>query len=118
MWRTAYQHRGRNPFVRCSKTGDAMADRMKREDQPDGSDRLSGSWRAVVAAWAVVVLLVVFSAGAEALAARHITPPRHTDLAGAVIPRHDPACAEVPTGACPGFALILTQMERNGYPLW
>ena len=95
-----------------------MVDGLKREAQPDGTDRLSGSWRAVAAAWALVVMLVVLSAGAEAFAARHVAPPRHTALGGAVIPRHDPACAEIPTGACPGFAVTVTQMERNGYPLW
>jgi len=98
--------------------GDAMVDSMNPEPQSDSTDRLPGSWRAVVAAWALVLLLVVLSAGAEAFAARHATAPGHARVAGVVIPRHDPACADIPTGACPGFALTLAEMERNAYPLW
>jgi hypothetical protein len=95
-----------------------MVDIMKREPQPDGTDRLSGSWRAVAAAWAVVVLLVVLSAGAEAFAARHVAAPQHTALTGAVIPRHDPACEGIPSGECPGFSSALAVMEHYGYALW
>jgi hypothetical protein len=98
--------------------GDVMVDEARRELEPGSKDRLSAGWRAVIAAWVLVALLVVVSAGAEALAARHVAAPRHAVLAGAVIPRHDPACAEIPTDACPGFALTLAEMERNGYPLW
>ena len=95
-----------------------MVDSMNPEPQRDGTDRLPGSWRAVAAAWALVVLLVVLSAGADAFAARHATASGHARVAGAVIPRHDPACADIPTGACPGFALTLAEMEHTGYPLW
>ena len=98
--------------------GDAMVDSMNPEPQPDGTDRLPGSWRAIAAAWALVVLLVVLSAGAEAFAARHGTAPGHARVTGAVIPRHDPACADIPTDACPGLAMILEQMDRSGNPLW
>jgi hypothetical protein len=98
--------------------GDAMVDSMYPEPQPDCSDRLPGSWRAIAAAWALVVLLVILSAGTEAFAARHAPAPGHAYVAGAVIPRHDPACADIPTDACPGFALTLAEMERNAYPLW
>jgi hypothetical protein len=95
-----------------------MLDDIRREPEPELKDRLSAGWRVVIAAWALVVLLVVLSAGAEALASRHHAAPYKIDVAGAVIPRHDPACAEIPTGACPGFASTLAQMESNGYPLW
>jgi hypothetical protein len=98
--------------------GDAMVDSINPEPQPDCTDRLPGSWRAVAAAWALVALLMVLFAGAEAFAARRTTPPQHANLIGAVIPRHDPACAEIPTGACPGFALTLAEMGHTGYPLW
>jgi hypothetical protein len=98
--------------------GDAMVDSMKREPQPDGTDRLSGSWRAVAAAWAIVVLLVVFSAGAEALAARHLAAPQHANFTGAVVPRHDSACDRIPSDECPGFGSALTVMEHYGYALW
>jgi hypothetical protein len=98
--------------------GDAMVDSINPEPRLGCTDRLPGSWRAVVAAWALVALLMVSFAGAEAFAARRTTPPHHASFAGAVIPRHDPACAEIPTGACPGFALTLAEMEHTGYPLW
>ena len=98
--------------------GDVMVDEVRREPEPETQYRLSAGWRAVIAAWVLVALLVIVSAGAEALASRHRALPQKADIAGAVIPRHDPACAEIPTGACPGFALTVTQMERNGYPLW
>jgi len=95
-----------------------MVDDLKREPALGSKDGLSASWRALIAAWALVILLVVLSTGAEALASRHHTALHKADVAGAVIPRHDPACAEVPTGACPGFASILAQMDRSGTSLW
>ena len=95
-----------------------MVDSINPERQPDCTDRLPGSWRAVAAAWALVALLMVLFTGAEAFAARYATAPGHAHVAGAVIPRHDPACADIPTDACPGFALTLAEMERNAYPLW
>lgn len=98
--------------------GDAMVDSINGDSAQDSTDRLSGTWRVVAAAWALVALLVVLSAGAEAFAARHATAPGHARVAGAVIPRHDPACADIPTGACPGLAIILEQMDRSGNPLW
>jgi hypothetical protein len=98
--------------------GDAMVDEVRPEPEPECQYRLSAGWRAVIAAWVLVVLLVIVSAGAEALASRHRAAPQTANVAGAVIPRHDPACAEIPSGACPGFDLSLSQMERNGYPLW
>jgi hypothetical protein len=98
--------------------GDSMVDSINPEPQRDCSDRLPGSWRAVAAAWAIVALLVVFSAGAEALAARHTTSPQHANFTGAVIPRHDPACDRIPSDECPGFGSALTVMEHYGYALW
>ena len=98
--------------------GDAMVDSIYPEPQPDRFDWLPVSWRAIAAAWALVALLMVFFTGAEAFAARHAAGSRHAHLTGAVIPRHDPACADIPTDACPGFALTLAEMERNAYPLW
>jgi hypothetical protein len=100
------------------EVGDAMVDSINPEPQPDCTDRLPGSWRAVAAAWALVALLMVFFTGAEAFAARHAAGSRQAHVTGAVIPRHDPACAEIPTDACPGLAMILEQMDRSGTPLW
>jgi hypothetical protein len=98
--------------------GDAMVDSINPERQPDCTDRLPGSWRAVAAAWALVALLMVLFTGAEAFAARHAAAPGHAHVAGAVIPRHDPACDGIPSGGCPGFSSTVSAMERNTYPLW
>src|SRR5215472_17595898 len=97
--------------------GDAMVDSIYPEPQPDRIDWLPVSWRAIAAAWALVALLMVLFTGAEAFAARHAAAPGHAHVAGAVIPRHDPACADIPTDACPGLATILEQMGRSGNPL-
>ena len=106
------------PICAMQEMGDAMIDEVRREPEPDGTDRLSASWRVVAAAWAFVILLVALSAGAEALAARHITAPTHAGLAGAVIPRHNVACDSIPSGECPGFSSALAEVEHTTYPLW
>jgi hypothetical protein len=60
-----------------------------------GSRRRSfGSWRVVASAWLVAILFVVLFAGVQVLAGRHSVSPREPTLAGAVIPRHDPASPE------------------------
>jgi hypothetical protein len=95
-----------------------MVDQVRHEPEPISKVGLSASWRAIIAAWVLVVLLVILSAGAEALASRHHAAPQRADVAGAVIPRHDPACASIPTATCPGFGSILVEMDRSGAPLW
>jgi hypothetical protein len=54
------------------------------------AERSFGGWRVVVSAWLVMIVFVVLFAGVEALASRHGTSPHAENLAGAVIPRHDP----------------------------
>ena len=87
-------------------------------------DRHSAGWRGVVSAWALVLLLVVLLAGTQALASRRSTAPSQATLAGAVIPRHDPASARVgvpcaaPLDACGKFAAALIPEMSNPYPLW
>lgn len=95
-----------------------MVDQVRREPQPIYKVGLSASWRALIAAWVLVVLLVILSAGAEALASRRHAVPQRADVAGAVIPRHDPACANIPNASCPGFGSIMIQMDRSGERLW
>jgi hypothetical protein len=51
------------------------------------SERSTGEWRAVAAAWLVAFALVGLFAAGEALASR---PHPVARLAGAEIPRHDP----------------------------
>lgn len=82
-----------------------MVDGIERETEPECNDRRSGRWRVVVSAWALVILLMVLSAGAHALASRHNVATQQPNLVGVVIPRHDPACARIPTDVCTGFKL-------------
>jgi hypothetical protein len=78
----------------------------------------------VASAWALVFLLVVLFAGAEALASHHAAAPGHTELAGVVIPRHDPASAvvgipcAVPLEECGRSAAALVPGLHYAYPLW
>jgi hypothetical protein len=84
----------------------------------------SGGWRVVASAWALVLLLVVMFAGAEALASHRTAAPGHGRLAGAVIPRHDPASAVVgipcaaPLEKCGRSAIALVPGLPYPYPLW
>jgi hypothetical protein len=101
-----------------------MAEDSKRNPDPECNDRHFGGWRVVVSAWALVVLFVLFFAGAEALASHHAGAPSHAKLAGAVIPRHDPAsagvgvpCASLLT-ECGKSAAALGPEMPYGCPLW
>ncbi len=56
-------------------------------------ERASRDWRIVAAAWVIAIACVLLFAAADALASRHRAPSgggKH-NLAGAVIPRHDPS---------------------------
>ena len=87
-------------------------------------ERLAASWRVVVSAWLFVVLLALVFAGTEALASHHRAAPPHAKLAGAVIPRHDSASAEVgiPCASllaeCGKSAAALGSAMAYGYTLW
>ena len=101
-----------------------MLDGVEPKPKPEFNDRLAAGWRVIVSAWALVALFVILCSGAQALASHHAATPRHTVLAGAVIPRHDPASAGVgvPCAAllekCGKSAAALTQEIPYGYPLW
>jgi hypothetical protein len=92
-----------------------MLESVERERGSERNDRLPANWRVVASAWVLVALLGMLSAGAQALASLHAASPRHTALAGAVIPRHDPACAGTRSGGCPGFDTVWLQMVPYGY---
>ena len=71
-----------------------MLEAVEREPAPVG-DRHSAGWRGVASAWAFVLLLIILFAGTQALASRQNMAASQATLAGAVIPRHDPASAVV-----------------------
>jgi len=86
--------------------------------------RTSSGWRGVVSAWGVVLLLATLFAGVQALACQHASAPHPPKLAGAVIPRHDPASAGVgipcttPLDECGKSASALVPGMPYPYPLW
>lgn len=101
-----------------------MTEGSKRKPERECNDRHLGGWRVVVSAWALVLLFVLFFAGAEALASHDTGAPRHAKLAGAIIPRHDPASAGVGVpcasllAECGKSATALGPEMPYGYPLW
>ena len=112
--------RGRSPgkvrptyVLRCSKSVKGM----ENTDQDDAPERLFPSWRVMVSAWVLVVVFVILFTGVEALASRYTASPRHANLAGAVIPRHDPACAGTPSGEC-ATGSSLERVAPYACPLW
>jgi hypothetical protein len=100
-----------------------MLEGVEPKTEPVG-DRYCGGWRGVASAWALVLLLVMLFAGTQALASRHIAAPSQAKLAGAVIPRHDPASAGVgvpcpaPLDECGRLATALVPDIPYPYPLW
>jgi uncharacterized iron-regulated membrane protein len=62
-------------------------------DIPEGRERDAASWRGVVSAWALVVLIVLAFTGLQAAALLGPAGRSADPLTGAIIPQHDPACA-------------------------
>jgi hypothetical protein len=87
-------------------------------------DPQSGGWRGVASAWALVLLLGMILAVTQAIAAHHAAGSGHERLAGAVIPRHDPASTGVgipcaaPLEQCGKSATALVAGQPYPYPLW
>lgn len=77
-----------NPYLllRCSSVRVGMLG----NDEFDHMDKPGGDWKVTAAAWLVPILFATVLGAADALASRHHGPPRECELAGAVIPRHDP----------------------------
>ena len=86
---------------------------MPEEIESSGISRSAewsfGGWRVVASAWVVAIVFVVLFAGVQALASRHGTSPREASLIGAVIPRHDPTCADPSAIAGPVSDSCLTE---------
>jgi hypothetical protein len=88
------------------------------------SDRLSAGWCGVASAWALVLLLALLFAGTQAVASRRITAASQATLAGAVIPRHNPASAVVgvpcaaPLDECGKAAPALMPEMSYSYQFW
>ena len=55
------------------------------------AERSHRDWRIVASAWVVAIVCVLLFAAADASASRHRAASRQGNLAGAVIPRHDPS---------------------------
>jgi len=72
-----------------------MLEGIEPKPESERHDRLAAGWGVIVSAWVLVALFVILLAGAQALASYHAAAPRHPELAGAVIPRHDPASAGI-----------------------
>ena len=72
-----------------------MLEGVEPKPEAECNDRLAAGWRVIVSAWVLVAVFLVLCAGAQALVSHHAAAPRHPALAGAVIPRHDPASAGV-----------------------
>jgi len=110
-------------LLQCNKSGDGMLEGVEPKLEQE-CDRHSGGWQGVASAWALVLLLVILFAGAQALASRRIAAASQAQLAGAVIPRHDPASAVVgvpcaaPLDECGKFATALVPDMPYPYPLW
>jgi len=100
-----------------------MLEGVEPKPEPAG-DRHSPGWRGIAAAWVLVLLLAILFAGTQALASRRITAASKATLAGAVIPRHDPASAGVgvpcpaPLDECGRLATALVPDIPYPYPLW
>ena len=54
-------------------------------------DKAGGDWRMVAAAWLLPILFAGLFGAAHALASRHHAPPGKCELAGVVMPHHDPS---------------------------
>jgi hypothetical protein len=99
-----------------------MVENFEPIREPQGMDRLAWNWKAVVAAWALVVVVALV------LIAGHVfrAPPADPEIVqtpaqlGAVIPRHDPVCAgaELPSAARPEACGPTPAPIEPGYPDW
>jgi hypothetical protein len=100
-----------------------MPEGVEPKPEPMG-DRHSAGWRGIASAWALVLLLIILFAGTQALASRRNTAASQATLAGAVIPRHDPASAAVgvPCAArldeCGKVAPALMPEMSYSYQFW
>lgn len=91
------------------------------ETIPEGRERGcarargNASWRGVVAAWLLVALIGLGFGGLEIAMVLIPHLPGTSPLNGAVIPRHDPACAApmVPSNLTPSRCLSPAQLMQE-----
>src|SRR5690349_24862966 len=67
-----------------------MIDAIELERAQPAGDRQIGGWRAVAAAWAVLLVFLLLLAAVSAVASPRVDPHSQRHLASAVIPQHDP----------------------------
>jgi hypothetical protein len=84
----------------------------------------TSAWRMVASAWAVAILFAVLFAAVQALASLHGPSIHQERLGGAIVPRHDPACAGpgIPnssgTDDCSLSSSLLDRTAAEGYAGW
>jgi hypothetical protein len=95
--------------------GMAMPEYFEEPREPGLAERYLGGWRVIASAWAIAMAFVVMFAGMDALASRHVAPPQHGDLAGVMIPRHDPSCGgpgDLTAGSTPNCPVVGESFAR------
>jgi len=70
--------------------GRIMFDGIDARLDEDNVEQVVGSWRAVASAWALVLVFLLFLAGAGAWMSLHGGSQPDRPQAGVVIPHHDP----------------------------
>ncbi|HEV7997264.1 MAG TPA: hypothetical protein VGP52_13515 [Stellaceae bacterium] len=104
--------------------GAGMPEEIVSGRERGSAEKPFGMWRTVAAAWAMAFIFVLLFAGVQALASRHGVSPREANLAGAIIPRHDPSCAGADdvmapnSRACQDMRAAFEQAQENAYSGW
>ena len=86
----------------------------------EARERHGASWRSVVSAWLLVALIAIGFGGLEIAMVLSPHMPGTSPLNGAVIPRHDPACAAplVPSNLTPNRCQLPTNpMDERDFLL-
>ena len=92
-----------------------MLEEIERSNEPGVAERALGGWRTVAAAWLVAIMFLVLFTAADALASRHKKLPRESNLAGAIMPRHD---AAVPGPDEIAASDWLARVRAEAYSCW
>ena len=87
---------------------------------------IAGGWRIVLSAWVVAIGFAMLFAAVQAVASRQAPSPERVALAGAVVPRHDPACAgpRIPNASaeasdeCSLSSSLVDRMQAEAYTGW
>lgn len=88
------------------------------------ADGSAAGWRVIASAWVVAILAIMLFIGVQALTPRHNVLPRADSFAGAVIPRHDPSCAQLDaaataaTSSCPADVESGIERAEASYYGW